>query len=389
MKIYTYILFITFCSCTANVKKEISQNEKILQINLVPQKDKELSISEIFEFTKLIFLETNKEVLLSDISKISIDDNSIFILNSYDKLVYSYDFNGGFKNRIGVKGNGPGELLYPGCFALNKSKKEVWMTNNFREIFKYDYNSNFISKEDCELFVDDLEISEKGQIYFFTSKKTNYEKGSNQTMSWELWIKSDLASVDAKVYFPYSYELYPNGGTFFSERTPFSALSNSFTFHYIYSDTIYSILEDGVEGKYVIDFAEKKIDEDFSLFSADQIFEYIQKNESKACFVNNVIETPGFLYFSYLMGMKRYHVFHNKATSNTMEGILPSNIYGANITFLTSVGDELIGYINPYEIDHMGFNDNIWGISNEDITKLKSVSEDDNPILIKCKIRNF
>jgi hypothetical protein len=353
------VLVVFIVSCSNNrVEKRLPVNEKHTIIKLNYSNDNKLSLTDVFEKIDIIPLETTDNSLLSYIPKIDIDDTILFIQNKHDKLVYVYDTAGNFKYKIGSLGQGPGEIWNPDVFALDKIKKEVWITNNYQKIFQYDYQGRYKGSISLNLFYHDMHISDNGFIYFFASKLTNHNTIGGYDC-WELWIKNP-DSEQYKVYFSYNYETYPNGGMYHrSIALPFSNnANNSTTFHYIYSDTVYSIKNDIVESKYVIDFGNKKANENLSLKSSEQQDEYFRKNKRVAGSVNNVMETDNILRFTYFTDMKVYDAFYNKLSGEMIEGILENKIYGAYLFLVLAYKDEIIGYLMPEMLD---FNkENSW-----------------------------
>jgi hypothetical protein len=393
-KIMKQYLFLTvsvafIVSCSGNgIEKRLPANEKYTIIKLNYPADGKLSLTDVFEKIDIIPLETTDNSLLSHIPKIDIDDTLLFLQNKHDKLVYVYDTAGKFKYKIGTEGQGPGEIWNPGVFALNKVKKEVWITNNFHKIFQYDYQGNLKGEIPLNLFFHDMYISGNEFIYFYASKFTNHNKDGGYDC-WELWIKNikDMDSEQYKIYFPYNYETHPNGGIYSrSISLPFSSSADgTVTFHYIYSDTVYSIKDDTVESKYVVDFGDKKADENLALKSSEQRNEYFQKNKGVAGSVNNVFETDDILRFTYFTDMKVHDVFYNKHSGKTVEGILDCKIYGAYLFLILAHRDEITGYLMPEMLDFT--MENSWNFSETEINKLKSLTEDANPVLIRLKLK--
>jgi hypothetical protein len=376
-----FVVFIVSCS-NNNVKKQISINKGNITAIKPNVYSNKISIFDVFEEIEIIPLEMTDVSLLSAISKIDIDDTTFFIQNLQDKLVYLFDLNGNYKCKIGNIGIGPEELGHPNKFVLNKNKKEIWISDNYQEILKYDYSGKFQNKMELKLFYDDIYVSDKEFIYFFTSKKTNFNKTGGYDC-WELWIKNpDLQGY--KVHFSYDYKNYPNGKPYMLSYTTFSRVNDLTTFHYIYSDTIYSIKDDIVENRYVVDFGERKIKKNLSAQSFEQQMEYMQEHKDEAGFVNGVMETINNLIFSYLVNMQKHYVFYNKKSNKIIEGIV-DDIYGSEIRFMLANNNEIIGYFMPDNIDFSKAND--WQLNETEISKLKSLPEDANPVLIKCKLK--
>jgi hypothetical protein len=202
MKKYLFFgIFAVFVmNCSSDIKKQISPNRGNITTIKPNAHSNKISVFDVFEKIDIIPLETTDNSLLSHIPKIDIDDTLLFVQNKHDKLVYVYDTAGKLKYKIGTEGQGPGEIWNPDVFALNKVKKEVWITNNFHKIFQYDYQGNLKGEMPLNLFFHDMYISDNGFIYFYASKFTNHNKDGGYDC-WELWIKN-IKDIDSEQYKP-------------------------------------------------------------------------------------------------------------------------------------------------------------------------------------------
>lgn len=384
----TFVLILCLLSCIKKDKIQEGIVQKTISsknlIKLTPSVLKQINLSSIVNDIKIIALQTNKESLLAEISKIEYDDSFYFIQNSQDKLIYVFDSIGNFSHRIGSKGTGPGEVQHPERFALHKNKKELWLVNNFSDLFKYDYSGKFKEKEPFKMFYNDFIILNNNNIYFHTSKLINYSQNGKNHHCFNLWIKTDNTK---ECFFPYSYEVFPNGSMYFETRTPFSVFNDSITYHYAMNDTIYSIIENKVSPKYIIDFGSKKSSLDFSTTPGKNILDYIKTNSNDAFYVQNVLENADFLMFNYLMSQQRYKVLYSKKSNRLMEGFLVNDITGSDIEFIYTHGNTFIGYIEPGKFTKSE-KSNLFINSNQ-MNLLENIDEENNPVLIVCEFKDF
>lgn len=302
---YIFVLLILAClstSCLSDKSKSgmIIDNGSLKVISIDSRRVDHLNWSSVVKSMKLIFLETQDSSLLSEISKIEIDEDKFFIQNKKDKLIYVFDVNGDFQYVIGRKGNGPTEIQNPECFTLNKRKKEVWLINNYSFIYKYNYLGELLSKEPLKLFFKDFIVSNDGSIYFHASKMLNYTPKTGEPVCWNLWNQSRNGKA-FNTYFRYDPTIYPNGSTYFDTKTPFSLLEDSIIYHYVFSDTIYSILEGNVSPKYVIDFGKNASSVNLNEIPGEQALNYLLSEKGQAFYVHDVIETSDFLKFKYFV----------------------------------------------------------------------------------------
>jgi hypothetical protein len=143
-----------------------------------------------------------------------------------------------------------------------------------------------------------------------------------------------------------------------------------------------------VKPKWVVDFGHKNVEGALSLLTAQEIWaEFHERQTNKAGLVRDVIETQNNLIFAFTAYARTNIAFFNKESKNSIIGQFP-DFYGTRITFLGSYNDELIGYINPHEIDR-NLTGEIWPLSQNDRDILQSVTIDSNPILIRFSLNDF
>jgi len=99
---------------------------------------KEEAVFKDFDFVKL---DTVSEALLSDVSKVLVGEDRIYVLPAMDPRVFIFDKKGKYINSL-KKGQGPGEVrcvydmkLHEGC---------LYVFDNFRTVRKYDKDGGYI-----------------------------------------------------------------------------------------------------------------------------------------------------------------------------------------------------------------------------------------------------
>lgn len=377
------ILFLSILSCTENVSKS-----DLITVKLNPNKENLIFLSNIIDSLYIIPLETTSQVLLSDIDKLEYDDGLYFIGNSQDYLVYVFDENGLFLCQLAKKGNGPGEIQYPQCFALDRINKEVYQTNN-NAFYRYDYAGKYLGNRPYSLAFSDFCIEKNGNIYFYTSKTNNSHIGDgfltgNITMispggEKKTWFKSEAA-----------LRTKPNESVMsFFTHNPFSEQTDGrITCHYVFSDTIYSINEDLIIPSYVIDLGKNRSKIDLDQISGSDAKEYIQAHSSTVWYIRGVIETSNMLRFSYNFGFKSFaDVYYNKSNGHILEGMPINDLLGGYIGVLGSNGNKFIGYMLAADIQ---LNPKLSSfISQEQLSELRKITPESNPILIEFTLKDF
>ena len=60
---------------------------------------------------KIIPLETTEECVVGEVSNLFVDDNLIFLVDTWSEYISVFDLNGKFQNHIGRKGHAQGEYV--------------------------------------------------------------------------------------------------------------------------------------------------------------------------------------------------------------------------------------------------------------------------------------
>jgi hypothetical protein len=98
--------------------KDNSQANNVINFDYIKCIEK-FDIGSITDSTfQIIPLETNENCLISQINKIEIRNNYIYIKDDLAKSVFIYDIDGKFINKINAVGQGPGEYVSPSYMTV-------------------------------------------------------------------------------------------------------------------------------------------------------------------------------------------------------------------------------------------------------------------------------
>jgi hypothetical protein len=158
-----YILISVCClsfSCH-NQKQRSGQDgdSAIQQIKWKSQKDFE--IKDLVEDIQYILLENKTECLFSEISKLIIENDRIYILDMYEtKSLFVFDITGKFLHKVGGVGGGPGEYTRYIFFDVYDNMVYVCDISKHRMLI-YDENGKFVKYEESSFVFDDFYILEQ------------------------------------------------------------------------------------------------------------------------------------------------------------------------------------------------------------------------------------
>ncbi len=104
-----------------------------------------IAFSRIFKSAKLVKLETKPECLVGGISSLKVDGDHVFAYDSRHETLFIFNIDGRFIAKIGTKGKGPGEMVNPVGFTLNKSKKQIEILDTgTKHMLVFDYNGKYL-----------------------------------------------------------------------------------------------------------------------------------------------------------------------------------------------------------------------------------------------------
>lgn len=173
-------IFVIACNSNKDLNVVEGSDVDIRQAMLV---ERVSSFDQLFDSIGYIPLETNDTVLLGGRAVIKyVDDENIFIESESE--LYRFDISGKFLNRIGAKGQGPEEYLYPGFVSVEQKSKLVYLfTNKHLQVWTFD--GKLIKK----IFIDDSRNLVFGSVldsqYLITMFREHLDGGGIcSTIAW-------------------------------------------------------------------------------------------------------------------------------------------------------------------------------------------------------------
>lgn len=163
------------------MQKKISKNEIHIDLSAAYQnKSPILQIGQFAEDIEFIPLETNDKCLLDDfLNNIIVTKNDIIVFD-YNGC-YRFNRKGKFLNKIGTKGNGPGEYINPSSIMVDTLNKWVYFSDyNTDGLIKYNYLGEYIEKLEIKgsgsknTFYKPKEFILEGRFYQFAKEEERY-----------------------------------------------------------------------------------------------------------------------------------------------------------------------------------------------------------------------
>ena len=159
-----FLFFITGCGENRNTNQ---LNNAIYEVDLDKLESNENRENVALLQICTIFLETNDSCLIRQLDGIQVSGDYLFILDRKSRNLLSFNKNGRFAGKIGSMGRGPGEYGFISDFTVDSENNIIFIydTNNFK-IQSYDFNGKFIKSipidEQIHLKTAYLQYTDKG-----------------------------------------------------------------------------------------------------------------------------------------------------------------------------------------------------------------------------------
>ena len=170
---------------------DITQNSAFFEIPVDIDQNYSLPLSEIAEEITAIELEFTDESPINpdNIQRFLISENHIIIVEtgvvSYvNAKILVFNKDGKFLNRIGSRGQGPGEYTMITNVAFDEKNKRLFIVNFPNKIICYDLNGKFLKestlKSDNTLFLDINYIND--EVLLLVNNQTSAPRSSSSTI---------------------------------------------------------------------------------------------------------------------------------------------------------------------------------------------------------------
>lgn len=329
MKLHiSIILFFCLISCVGqDSKSKIESSAKVNDIvhlnilDMLKGEKTELCLSDEVDKIDIVSLETTGQSLLSTIVDVFITDEDIFI-QDFKNGVFRFSRDGTFLNKIGKRGQGPGEYLYVNQLIIDHDKvliSEVGKeSSSTRRIHIYDFEGQFLQT----ILTPQLFVGTLGKLLSFNGEKFAVDPiavyDDFRKKYWTVALLDSTFNIKQEFYNPSfigrEKDIWENRAlsygwkNFWEENGPFiSIYKNDMHVCFYQEDTIhlYDKTKNELKPKYILNMGEKPSFETSHQFIKDpSFFKYI-------C-LYNIYDTQGHFYFVCTQGDKLYNVCYSK-----------------------------------------------------------------------------
>jgi hypothetical protein len=392
-----FLFFITGCGKNRNIDQ---LDNAIYEVDLDKLENKSTGkMSLYFKSVTPIFLETNDSCLIRQVDGIQVSGDYLFILDRKSRNLFSFNKKGKLAGKIGNMGRGPGEYGYISDFTIDSQNNIIYIydTNNSK-IQSYNFNGEFIKSipidEQMHLKTAHLQYTDKGFFadYGFFGAPT---EGDNpllinlQTQSGKIEKKFLSSSKDNMgfqliVYKDLGYFYCRNG-----EKPCYSPL---------YSNTIYS-LSNHVKPYFRLKSNRVLKKEDLKGFDSNDV-DYLSNipHLNKISSIQNFFEIGSYLICDYLDYYYKRTVIYNKETQkSSLYDILFDDLFynspNEYVYHYLGCADEkgIYAYTRlddmPKLIEYLKNGFVSYAFDDEELECINNTSDDSNPILFYYEMK--
>ena len=379
------LLLILACIISASCVKQSEKKEPLI---FKPEKiESPCAFSSIFEEVEYLPLETKDESLLGIIQKVKCSNDRYYFLTGFNeqKIIAFDKKNGKHKLTIDKNGRGPGEYVTVQDFYVDKSDMSIELfSRGTKKLVSYNKQGDFLKEENIQFIIRNF-TKVKNDYYFEVltekNKKALFLMQGNGNSAQKLIDIDDYYINDI------------NNFSQFGDTLSYGCSIYNNILHYKKDDLIHKIF---------YDFNESQLSTKLLKTNKNDNDLFIQKiKESKSAYnLFSIYESSEFIVSTIRFNKKIHVLVYCKKTQNIkiFRDVI-DDLNGFNNVFEVNVQNMPIALDNEmliFKIEALEFNNILNKFSENDkipetpyMKYLNKIRANDNPILIKCKLKTF
>ena len=403
MKNSILFIILSFSLLSCQHKGDSTKNSTIETIPVFSNYTAELPFSAFVDTIELIPLETTEDNLIGEITRVIFNDGKYYIRSTngmQNPKLFVFNENGKYIQKISKQGIGPGEYIQFEDFTIANDNHIV--IADYRKLLYFDPEGQFLHETKVEIPPTEGDFS---PTEILPTKDNEY------LIFLTFPEKHLLAKINNEGKQDFFFDPGEDGvkkSQFFRTWRALFSTDSCFYLSYPYCDTIYSISSDlsKITPSYYIDYTPKKLP-DIPIEPTDDVISW----KKKLSHLGDYLKTASFgirdkfLYIGITdKAYKGYLSLYSKRSKKIMTAkkLVDDMYLKGNV--ITVTGKRI-----PHNMDG---NDIIWEISPRILMKgyqrlsaadretlqqkypawdqiCSSLKEDDNPVLLRIKVKDF
>ncbi|WP_080905453.1 6-bladed beta-propeller [Parabacteroides sp. Marseille-P3160] len=361
MKALTSCLFlftVFLQSCTTSQK---GQPDMLIKVS---RNDTTINASSFIKEIKVIKLETNSDLLISQIGKVQYIKGQLYLFDLPGNCLFIFNNDGSLYKKIKRIGGGPGEYVRLMDFYISKYKSFI-LDFAKQTIIQYDKDFNFIEQNKYSTF--------GSKFVFHNGNYWIYNEPSGRKNDYQ-YIVVDENGKTINQFLPRNFTQHTYnwaGVNSFYENNGVVYLSPR------YNDTIYSINQNKLKTEYIIDFGKDKLPKGDNINSYD-----ITQTDFDFLVKDNFYITNKYVIFDLNVKGNREYCIYDRNSKNAICSTINNDLI-KDFRFFPRWGND--NYLIEEVSSELVLNGFKSSFQKEIIEDLKP---DDNPIIIVYEIKD-
>jgi hypothetical protein len=367
--------------------KIIVNNKKSINIDLNPfLNEGNYNFGENIKSIELIALESSDKSILSEIKDIIVTDSNIYILDDYmEDGIAIFKKNGEFLKRI-IKGQGPEEIL-PNVkkIAYDYENDELIVFHNHFFSF-FTKNGEYIMRKKVPLNGYSFAITPNGYLFHSINGLDNSHISND--MEYQILI-TDKSFKLLSIGFPYEYakdNIYEGLSRYINVER------QNINFTFKFTNDIYKYTNDyNVDLKYRLNIGSNEIPTKLLNENYKELMSNLKGN-NYYFFMGDFVESKTHDYFKLMNLYTRQYtnIYRNKQNGKCIGGvnkIVDRSLFIPLNEPISTYKNQFVSYSYPSdEYINLLTTKNF---SKTTVEKLKSMTPDNNPVVVLYELKNF
>ena len=386
--LYCIFLVVLFSSCIShnknvkgkpvNVTTGLHYHDTVITIKIEPEMGL-LDLTDKITNVKYIPLETTRESVIGEISKVILHKGNFYIMDdNITKTVFVFDGNGKFITKICRRGRGPGEYNDLWDFDIDTENDQILLYCGPRKMIRTTLAGELVSEHRASFYGHSIaSMPNKGYAaYLYFSNNTSFQINEHSL------IYLDSLGNIVKGMFPYDHSKFGKYSNVW-QASIFYTYQNKKYLYPSTKDTVYRLSPDGLTPVYRFDFGKYSIDK--TIFSKpveeqDRFF----KGNTKYARLFFMTETDHVLHFHVAVNGIIHRVYYSKSTGEVISGPMVHYLGVSDLGVpIASSGNTLIDLLDCEMMIHAKDGiDNLQTTNSAYLEVVKNFKEDDNPVLM-------
>ncbi len=283
-----FFLVSALHSCGGTTEESVeSENADEFRTYSIDIDKSDVSFTELVDKVEIMYMEETEESLLSYVFRVSREGDKLIFPGGNKGDVYIYTSTGEFVNKFNRNGDGPGE--YSSIQSTWVNGDSIIIYDNLKQVLHwYDYEGNELKNMNVPHRATHVYPYHDGYAMDMTFSRID------DSLRYKL-LMTDQAFNSRQMLLPYEEDIpFPIS----TNVNSFKKLEDKIIYKSVFADTTYLLESDGVRPFYAIDFGDRFLWNDESMYENGQAA-MSAIPESGKVWIFNAVTGPDKIYMLY------------------------------------------------------------------------------------------